>query len=303
MDGSSETNESRGTEEMFGECHAHIIMDGVNYRHAIDLHRNGPDDNVIREHLKIYQDRGIIFVRDGGDALGVSARAKELAPEYGIDYRTPVFAIHKEGHYGSIVGKSFSTMLEFHKRVLEAKEQGADFIKIMTTGLLDFNAHGAITGTPLDAAEVKEMVHIAHEEGMAVMSHTNGTYGVQAAVEAGVDSLEHGNYMNEESLTMLSESHTVWVPTLVTVRNLLGDGRYADETLKPIIETAEENVRKSFGLGVKVAPGSDAGAYRVLHGQGIQDEMQAFVQILGNEEKAYQWLIEGEMEIRKKFCR
>ena len=288
---------------MFGECHAHIIMDGVNYRHAIDLHRNGPDDNVIREHLKIYQDRGIIFVRDGGDALGVSARAKELAPEYGIDYRTPVFAIHKEGHYGSIVGKSFSTMPEFYKRVLEAKEQGADFIKIMTTGLLDFNAHGAITGTPLDATEVKEMVHIAHEEGMAVMSHTNGTYGVQAAVEAGVDSLEHGNYMNEESLTMLSESHTVWVPTLVTVRNLLGDGRYADETLKPIIETAEENVRKAFRLGVKVAPGSDAGAYRVLHGQGIQDEMQAFVQILGNEEKAYQWLMEGEMEIRKKFCR
>ena len=288
---------------MFGECHAHIIMDGVNYRHAIDLHRNGPDDNVIREHLKIYQDRGITFVRDGGDALGVSARAKELALEYGIDYRTPVFAIHKEGHYGSIVGKSFSTMPEFYKRVLEAKEQSADFIKIMTTGLLDFNAHGAITGTPLDAAEVKEMVHIAHEEGMAVMSHTNGTYGVQAAVEAGVDSLEHGNYMNEESLTMLSESHTVWVPTLVTVRNLLGDGRYADETLRPIIETAEENVRKAFGLGVKVAPGSDAGAYRVLHGQGIQDEMQAFVQILGNEEKAYQWLMEGEMEIRKKFCR
>lgn len=303
MDGSSETNESRGTEEMFGECHAHIIMDGVNYRHAIDLHRNGPDDNVIREHLKIYQDRGITFVRDGGDALGVSARAKELAPEYGIDYRTPVFAIHKEGHYGSIVGKNFSTMPEFHKRVLEAKEQSADFIKIMTTGLLDFNAHGAITGTPLDAAEVKEMVHIAHEEGMAVMSHTNGTYGVQAAVEAGVDSLEHGNYMNEESLTMLSESHTVWVPTLVTMRNLLGDGRYADETLKPIIETAEENVRKAFRLGVKVAPGSDAGAYRVLHGQGIQDEMQAFVQILGNEEKAYQWLMEGEMEIRKKLCR
>lgn len=288
---------------MFGECHAHIIMDGVNYRHAIDLHRNGPDDNVIREHLKIYQDRGITFVRDGGDALGVSARAKELAPEYGIDYRTPVFAIHKEGHYGSIVGKSFSMMPEFHKRVLEAKEQSADFIKIMTTGLLDFNAHGAITGTPLDAAEVKEMVHIAHEEGMAVMSHTNGTYGVQAAVEAGVDSLEHGNYMNEESLTMLSESHTVWVPTLVTVRNLLGDGRYADEVLRPIIETAEENVRKAFRFGVKVAPGSDAGAYRVLHGQGIQDEMQAIVQILGNEEKAYQWLMEGEMEIQKKFCR
>ena len=258
---------------MFGECHAHIIMDGVNYRHAIDMHKNGPDDQIIREHLKIYRDREITFVRDGGDALGVSARAKEIAPEYGIDYRTPVFAIHKEGHYGSIVGKSFATMKEFHDRVLEAKNAGADFIKIMTTGLLDFNAHGAVTGTPLDAAEVKEMVNIAHEEGMAVMSHTNGDYGVQAAVEAGVDSLEHGNYMNKESLTMLAQSHTVWVPTLVTVRNLMGDGRYEDKVLRPIVETANENIRKAFQLGVKVAPGSDAGAYRVLHGQGIQDEI------------------------------
>ena len=167
---------------MFGECHAHIIMDGVNYRHAVDMHKNGPDDKIIREHLKAYQKRGIAFVRDGGDALGVSARAKELAPEYGIDYRTPIFAIHKEGHYGSIVGNGFATMVEFHKRVLEAKQAGADFIKIMTTGILDFNEHGAITGTPLDGSEVKEMVHIAHEEGMAVMSHTNGDYGVQAAV-------------------------------------------------------------------------------------------------------------------------
>lgn len=55
------------------------------------------------------------------------------------------------------------------------------------------------------------------------------------------------NYMNEESLAMLAESDTVWVPTLVTVRNLLGDGRYDDETLKPIIESAEENIRKHSG--------------------------------------------------------
>ena len=290
---------------MFGECHAHIIMDGVNYRRAVDMHKNGPDDQIIKAHLKAYQDKGITFVRDGGDALGVSLRAKEIAPEYGIDYRTPVFAIHKEGHYGSIVGKSFATMREFHDSVLEAKKAGADFIKIMTTGIMDFNAHGAVTGTPLDAAEVKEMVHIAHEEGMNVMSHTNGDYGVQAAVEAGVDSLEHGNYMNEDSLAMLAQSHTVWVPTLVTVRNLMGDGRYEDEVLWPIIESAKENVRKAFQLGIKVAPGSDAGAYRVLHGQGIQDEMDSFVEFLEEEKRddVYRWLADGEAEIKKKFMR
>ena len=194
-------------------------------------------------------------------------------------------------------------MREFHDRVLEAKNAGADFIKIMTTGIMDFNAHGAVTGTPLDAAEVKEMVHIAHEEGLAVMSHTNGNYGVQAALSAGVDSLEHGNYMNEESLVMFAESDTVWVPTLVTVRNLLGDGRYEDDALKPIVESAEENIRKAFQLGVKVALGSDAGAYRVIHGKGIQDEVQAFVQILGDREAVYRWLADGESELRKRFIR
>lgn len=92
---------------MFGECHAHIIMDGVNYRHAVEVHKNGPDDKIIREHLKAYQERGIVFVRDGGDALGVSARAKELAPEYGIDYRTPIFAIHKRRALWFYCGKWF----------------------------------------------------------------------------------------------------------------------------------------------------------------------------------------------------
>ena len=287
--------------KMFGECHAHIFLNGYDYRKAVETQKNGPQDALIRSHLKEYQKRGIRFVRDGGDHYGVSRRTAQLAGEYGIDYRTPVFAIYKEGHYGKIVGKSFSNMKEYHRRVLEAAEEGADFIKIMTTGLLDFEDHGKITGTPLSAAEVKEMVHIAHEEGMAVMSHTNGDYGVQAAVAAGVDSLEHGNYMNEESLAMLAESDTVWVPTLVTVRNLLGDGRYDDETLKPIIESAEENIRKAFRLGIKTAPGSDAGAYRVLHGKGIRDEVQSFVEILGDQDAAYRWLAEGEAEIKKKF--
>ena len=286
---------------MFGECHAHIIMDGVNYRHAVEVHKNGPDDKIIREHLKAYQERGIVFVRDGGDALGVSARAKELAPEYGIDYRTPIFAIHKEGHYGSIVGKGFATMVEFHKRVLEAKQAGADFIKIMTTGILDFNEHGAITGTPLDGSEVKEMVHIAHEEGFAVMSHTNGNYGVQAAVEAGVDSIEHANYMDEETLSMLADSRSVWVPTLVTVRNLMDCGRFENEILSSIIRTGEENLKKAFRKKVHVAVGSDAGAFKVLHGKGTEDECRAFFDILGETPEVCAWMEEGEERIRTLF--
>lgn len=286
---------------MFGECHAHVLMDGINYRQAVERHKENPEEKAVRSCLEAYREAGVSFVRDGGDNCGVSLLAKRIAPEYGIDYRTPVFAIHKEGHYGSIVGKSFSNMKEYHKLVLEAAEKGADFIKIMTTGLLDFNDHGKVTGTPLDREEVKEMVHIAHEEGFAVMSHTNGIYGVQAALEAGVDSLEHGNYMDEECLSMLADSHTIWVPTLVTVRNLKGCGRYEDRILAPIIKTAEKNLCLAFQKKAQTALGSDAGAYMVPHGQGILDEYEAFREILGSGSSVENWLIQGESGIRERF--
>lgn len=288
---------------MFGECHAHVIMDGINYRKAVNLHADGVNEAVVRAHLQEYRKIGVTFVRDGGDASGVSKRAKELSEEYGIDYRTPMFAIHKEGHYGGIVGRSFSNLNDFHKRVLEAREEGADFIKIMTTGIMDFENHGKVTGTPLEASEVKEMVHIAHEEGFAVMSHTNGAYGVQAAIEAGVDSVEHGNYIDEKTISMLADSHTVWVPTLVTVRNLLGCGRYEDGVIREIMDKAAENVRTAFQKRAKVALGSDAGAYQVPHGTGILDEYAAFMEILGNVKAVQDWLLQGEEEIRERFRR
>lgn len=190
----------------FGECHAHIFMDGKNYKKAVERHKNGVDESVIRSHFACYQTQGIHFVRDGGDALGVSRRAKELAPEYGIDYRTPIFAIHKNGHYGKIVGKGFDTLKEYTALVKEVKTQGGDFIKIMTTGIMDFDTDGGITGEALSTQEVKEMVHIAHEEGFAVMCHTNGTKAVEALIEAGADSVEHGNYMEEQTIKSLADS-------------------------------------------------------------------------------------------------
>ena len=94
---------------MFGECHAHLFMNGRDYHGAVKLHWREPREDDVREKLRRYQERGVTFVRDGGDALGVSALAKRLAPEYGIEYRTPLFAIHKNGCYGKIVGMGLRT--------------------------------------------------------------------------------------------------------------------------------------------------------------------------------------------------
>ena len=286
---------------MLGENHAHIFMNGVNYRQAVKEHEKGPEDSLIRSRLRAYQEKGVSFVRDGGDYLHVSERARELAQEYGIDYRTPILAIHKKGHYGGIVGRSFDTMKEYAALVDEVKRAKGDFIKIMTTGIMDFDTDGSITGVDLKAQEVKEMVHIAHEEGFAVMAHTNGAQAVKDAVLAGVDSIEHGNYVDEECLRLMADKGTAWVPTITVVKNIIGCGRFSDKVLQSIWEKGKRNIRRGYELGVKLALGSDAGAYLVPHGQGIIDEWNCFLEILEDKDDLIDRLREGEVVIRDKF--
>ena len=89
---------------MLADCHMHMILDGVEWRAAIDRHREKPDEIFIRKVLETYRDRGFGYLRDGGDRWGAGKRARELAPEYGICYRTPLAPLCKTGHYGGAAG-------------------------------------------------------------------------------------------------------------------------------------------------------------------------------------------------------
>ncbi len=286
---------------MFGECHAHIFMNGYDYKKAVADHIQKPNELLIREHLQKYKNAGVTFVRDGGDPYDSSKLAKSICQEYGIDYRTPIFAIHKNGYYGGIVGFGFDNLKEYHQLVCRARSEGADFIKIMTTGIMDFDHFGVITGTPLEKSDVKEMIHIAHEEGMAVMAHINGVKSVQEAIEAGVDSIEHGNYINLETVKMLADSDTVWVPTAVTIANLLGDGRFDNLAVAKILDVAKENIAHAFSLKAHIGLGSDAGAYRVGHGTGIHDEYHLFWDVVQDVALINEVLTRSEGIIKEKF--
>ncbi len=288
---------------MFGEGHAHLFMNGYDYRKAVETHKGHIREDILRCYLEEYRKRGITFIRDGGDDLGVSSFVKNIAAEYGIDYRTPVFAIHKNGHYGSIVGKGFDTVKEYENLVREAKRQGADFIKLMVSGLVDFSKYGVITSTPLSRDEMKELFQFAHEEGMAVMVHANGAETVRNAAECGADSIEHGRYVGEEAIEAMAEAHTIWVPTVVTVRNLIGCGRFPDEIVRKIYETDCRNIRFGKEKGVILALGSDAGAYMVPHGKGLEDEYRTFQDIFGESEELNAYLRRGEKELRERFWR
>ena len=250
-----------------------MVLDGRDWKAAISGHREAPDVPLIRRRLENYQRLGFAYLRDGGDRWGVGAKARELAPEYGIRYRTPLAPLCKAGHYGGFIGQRYDSLREYAAMVSGLREKGADFVKIMVSGLMDFDRFGVLTQEGLPADEIRELIHIAHEEGFSVMAHANGARTVEAAAAAGVDSVEHGAYLDEAALHAMAENRTVWVPTLSTIGNLRGKGRFEETAVRQILASAVENVRIFAGLDGLLAPGTDAGAWAVPHGSLTEYEL------------------------------
>lgn len=282
---------------MKADCHMHMILDGDYWRSAIARHADSPDIPWIRSILSRYRDLGYDYLRDGGDRWGAGAAARELAPEYGITYRTPLAPLCLAGHYGSFIGLVYHDTKEFAALVQQHRKAGADFIKIMISGLMDFDRFGVLTEEGLPPALIRELVHIGHEEGFAIMAHADGAEVALAAAEAGIDSIEHGAYLNEEALCAMKEAGTVWVPTLSTVGNLRGKGRFNEQAVQAILENALQNVAAFGAMGGLIAPGTDAGAWAVPHGSLTEEPLLA--QALGENTQAI--LARGISTIRQKF--
>lgn len=263
------------------ELHAHIFMDGIGYQESVKRFKGSVDESAVRRALRAYQDRGITYVRDGGDHFGACLYAKQIAGEYGITYAIPVYALFKEGNYGRVAGVPYADLASYRTLVSEAKAQGADFIKLMLSGILDFDRFGVVSETDYTLPFIKELVHIAHEEGFAVMAHASGTECVRMAALAGVNSIEHGYYMDEETMHILAENKQLWVPTAVTSYNLLGTGRFSEPEVKRIAETHLQKVTAAAAKGVLIGCGSDAGAFAVQHGSGCLEEYALLKQTIG----------------------
>ena len=279
------------------DCHMHMILDGEYWRDAIARHAQGPDIPWIRRILQTYADAGFTYLRDGGDRWGAGKAARELAGEYGICYRTPLSPLCRVGHYGAFIGTGYENLAEYARLVARQKADGADFIKIMISGLMDFNRCGVLTEEGLPPEEIRELIHIAHDQGMAVMAHCNGARTMEAAAVAGVDSIEHGAYPDEDALQAIAACGTVWVPTLSTVGNLRGTGRCSEEAVQGILARAMTAVARCADLGGMLAPGSDAGAWAVPH--GCKTEYTLLSQALG--EKTNEILAKGIKRIQERF--
>jgi imidazolonepropionase-like amidohydrolase len=150
------------------------------------------------------------------------------------------------------------------RKVRELHSSGADAIKIAMTG--------GIQSGPLQpgfsAAEAEAIVDEAHVLGMRVLCHCHGGAGLRDALAAGVDSIDHGLYLvqDEESIERMAEDGTFYVPTMLVLRyhESHGEGQ-AKAAARQLREQHRRGISRAAELGVRIAMGTDAGAFGHSH--------------------------------------
>ncbi len=143
---------------------------------------------------------------------------------------------------------------------------GADQIKIMTSGgVLSPNDEPGATG--FSPEEIAAVVYEAHASGKTVMSHAQANQGIKNAVLAGVESIEHGIYLDEEACAEMKRRGTYLVATLIAPMWVLRRAEkdpsamppYAVRKSKEVIEAHRQSFRMAVESGVKIAMGTDSG--------------------------------------------
>jgi imidazolonepropionase-like amidohydrolase len=157
---------------------------------------------------------------------------------------------------------------------------GADLIKMCATG-------GVLSkGDDPNAAqftleEMQAIVADAHRLGRKVAAHAHGEQGILWATEAGVDSIEHGSYINDEGIAAMKQHGTYLVPTLYLEDWIIASGHlpaFYQQKMIDVTAVAKANIRRAVQAGVKIAMGTDAAVYP--HGLNAH-ELDVYVNQIG----------------------
>lgn len=151
-------------------------------------------------------------------------------------------------------------------KVREVIKYGADVIKICATGGV-LSKGDDPNASQYTLEEMKAIVADAHRLGRKVAAHAHGAEGVRWASEAGVDSIEHGHYMDDAAIATMKKNGTYLVPTLFLTEYMQehlkdsGVPEFSKQKMREVAAAAPVNVKKAFAAGVKVAFGTDAAVY------------------------------------------
>ena len=178
------------------------------------------------------------------------------------------------GGHGHHLGREIDGPIDARKAVREQVKRGAGFIKFMTTG-------GVTTpGTDPDTValtddELDALVDEAHRHGLHAATHVHGAAGAKAAALAGVDTIEHGTFLDDEAVELLVSENVTLVPTLSApyyiVRNVEWATPDSARKTEHIYERHLESFARAVDAGVRIAGGTDAGTPFNYHGSNAAE--------------------------------
>ena len=255
-------------------CHVHLTNDG-----SPDLFGQVARDSVTTAALRGYLnlqltlESGITSVRDCGAASNISidlAKAVEDGLIPGPRIRAAGRVITMTGGHGHFIGREADGPDGVRQATRAEIKAGAHFIKAMATG--GVLTPGVVpTQTALQQDELEQVAREAHNAGRRAACHAIGNEGIKNAIRAGIDSIEHGFYLDDEALELAVDRGTVLVPTLIAVNQIVNNGK-TGAMPDWVVEKAESESghhRDSFTAavksGMKIAAGTDAGTPFNLH--------------------------------------
>jgi imidazolonepropionase-like amidohydrolase len=235
--------------------------------------------NNLRETLPT----GVTSVRDCGSVEGFAIELRDLV-ERGVVPGPRVLAagrvITMTGGHGHFIGRQADGPWGIAAAVRAELKEGADFIKIMSTGGVLTKGVSPLQ-TALHVEELAAAVAEAHNAGKRITSHAIGGQGVKNAILAGLDSIEHACFMDDEAIQLALDRDTIIVPTLIAVRRIADNGdslpAWMYEKVMLEAEASERSFRAAVAAGVTIACGTDAGTPYNPHSE-LPGELELMVE-------------------------
>ena len=285
--GDYETIDAEGKTIMPGlmDCHLHIGMDGQpNYEKLIL--EEPPELVAIKavQYAKRDLMAGFTTIRDMGSSNYVSYAVKKAindglanGPQLLISGKVITATSGHSNFFPPWVKMDFSMgrvadgVDEIRKAVREQVQIGADNIKFCATGgVMDPGSEPEFQ--EFSQEEINTIMEEAKKFNKLTGSHAQGGEGIKAAVRAGVDTIDHGIYLDSESIELLKQNGTFLVPTLSAPHNIIENGvekgipEHAVEKAKRVKETHSKSFQKALDAGVNIALGTDTGTPFSRHG-------------------------------------
>ena len=257
------------------DCHVHLVWNGSHDPKVIML-RESAEKTAIRALLHAFEElmHGVTTVRDVGGPYKVTLAVRDAIREglfIGPRILAAGLAIEMTGGHARDLGLEVDGPHEARKGVRTMLRAGVDLIKLMATG--GVYTEGEEPGSPqLTVEEMSAAVEEAHKAGRKVAAHAEGLQGILNAIDAGVDTIEHGNFLDEEAAQRMVAGGQVLVPTLSPFYRMAqlgtagGIPEYAARKAKQVVSGSFHAIELAKKYGIPIATGTDDGSPRLPHG-------------------------------------